>query len=126
MQIRACQSAAYLLPVTLLTGTARQKVVAAKMPRIDVVAQCELSAVSTMSHTKALAETLRTVRRCRAGRGQWAAMLLAPERCAASAHLTCHVAAGRRCKIYVGVPKKVATFQCSECGQVNVAGALRS
>jgi len=32
----------------------------------------------------------------------------------------------RRCKEYVGVPKKVATFQCACCGQVNVAGAIRS
>ena len=46
VQIHARQSAAYLMPVTLLTGTARQKVVAAKMPRIDVVAQCELSTAS--------------------------------------------------------------------------------
>ena len=34
--------------------------------------------------------------------------------------------AGRRCQVYVGVPKKVATFQCASCGQVNVAGAIRS
>ena len=50
----------------------KQKLVPAKLPRVDVVAQC------------------------------------------------------RACKAYVGVPKKVATFQCASCGQVNVAGAIRA
>ena len=36
------------------------------------------------------------------------------------------VAQCRACKAYVGVPKKVATFQCASCGQVNVAGAIRA
>jgi len=30
-----------------------------------------------------------------------------------------------RCKILVAVPEQVVTFQCADCGQVNVAGCIR-